>query len=285
MGPGAGFSVRLPQPLWLDDQVSLHGPDGSVTRSMLGERAAARLRELTCCFDPAARSGLEIGALDCPLIPRGRFSIWRADQAPREELAARYAHGIAPSMIVEPDFVTGTLPLAVAVGGRRFGYVVASHVMEHVPDMIGWLWQVWSVLEDGGVLALALPHGGHTFDSHRRLSTMADLADAFFAGLVRPSPRQIIDAMTGSAQHGGADMGRATFEAVHKANHSRKTGLYVDVHCHVFTPESFADLLGHMDAVELLGFDVLRLSYLGTDEFFVSLRRNSGKRLPDHIGP
>ncbi len=137
IGPGAGFRFHLPQPLWLDDVISLHGPDGSVTQVGLGERAAARLQELTCCFDPAARSGLEIGALDCPLIPRGRFSIWRADQAPREELAARYGHGIEPSMIADPDFITGTLPLAAAVGGRRFGYAVASHVMEHVPDMIG----------------------------------------------------------------------------------------------------------------------------------------------------
>jgi trans-aconitate methyltransferase len=38
-----------------------------------------------------------------------------------------------------------------------FDYCVATHVMEHVPDTIGWLNQIFEVMHDGAVLALALP--------------------------------------------------------------------------------------------------------------------------------
>jgi hypothetical protein len=38
-----------------------------------------------------------------------------------------------------------------------FDYCVATHVMEHVPDTIGWLNQILEVMHDGAVLALALP--------------------------------------------------------------------------------------------------------------------------------
>ncbi len=286
VGPGHGFRFVMPQPLWLDDAVSLHGPDGSVLRASLGDAAAARLRELTRHIDPARQVGLEIGPLDRPLIPRGRFRIYTLDQAPHDELLARYAgHGVEHACIVAPDFVSGAAPMAELVGSLRFDYAVASHVIEHIPDMVGWLWQIWSVLKPGGVLALAVPHGSHTFDAHRRLSSMAELAEAFFGRFTQPSPRQIIDAEIGSALFHHADLAKRTFNAVHLANHARKTALYVDVHCNVFTPDSFAGLLRDLDAVELLGFDLLSMGYAGGDEFTAHLRHNPTKMLPGHISP
>ncbi len=286
VGPGAGFTYMLPQPLWIDDAVSLHGPDGTILRTTVDAPTQARVRELTRHFNPATQPGLEIGPLDRPLIPRLRFRIRQLDQARREDLLARYTgHGVVFDAISEPDFIADGRPFAAIMQGHRFAYAVASHVIEHIPDMVGWLWQIWSVLEDGGVLALAIPHGTHTFDSRRNLSTMADLADAFFTRLTHPSARQIIDAAIGSARHSGADLAEATFEAIHLANHARKVGLYVDTHCNVFTPDSFTSLLTNLAAVELLGFDLISTAYPGGDEFFVHLRKDAAKQLPDHISP
>jgi hypothetical protein len=286
IGPGHGFGFFLPQPLWLDDVVSLHGPDGSVFRGRLSPDVDSRIRELTRHADPGRQLGLEIGALDRPLLPKRLFRVSYLDQASRKDLEPRYqSHGVHLPSLVEPDFVTGAASIADVVGGRRFEYCIASHVIEHVPDMIGWLWQIWSVLQDRGVLSLAIPHAERTFDRERRLTTLADLAESYFARAIQPGTRQIIDALLGDALYANADYVAASFKAFHLANHARKTGLYCDMHCTVFTPASFAELLRCLDRCELLGFDVLGMHETSSDEFFVHLGKNAAKVLPDHIRP
>ncbi len=284
---GHGFTCHLPRPLWLDDVVAVRGPDGSTLGARLDEAVVGRIAELLSYIDPAKTRGLEVGVLDRPLIPKARFPVAYLDQASRADLIPRYTgHGVIEAALVEPDFVVGGGTYAAATGGRRFGYAVASHVVEHVPDMVGWLWELWSVLDDGAVLALAVPHAERIFDSRRRLSSMAELADAYFSRLVRPSPRQIIDAMIGSALHHGTDVREQTFHAFHKANHARKTGLYVDQHCNTFTPASFAGLIDDLDHCGLLGFELLRLGATPLDdEFTVHLRKRADKVLRDDLRP
>ncbi len=72
-------------------------------------------------------------------------------------------------------------------------FVFASHVIEHAPDMIGWLRQIGQVLGDGGQLYLAIPDKRLCFDVNRDLTTMADLVDAHLRGLSAPGFRQIYD--------------------------------------------------------------------------------------------
>jgi len=286
IGPGHGFSVFLPRPLWLDDEVSLHGPDGSVLRRRIDDAASARIRELTRHADPSRQVGLEIGPLDRPLIPRARFRVYYLDQAAKADLVPRYqAHGVHLPALVDPDFAIGGAPFVDVVGALRFDYAIASHVIEHVPDVIGWLWQVWSVLRDGAVLSLAIPHAEKIFDARRAVTTLADLTEPYFGKATRPGPRQIIDAMLGSAAYYGKDMVEAAFTSFHLANHARKTGLYCDTHCSVFTPASFAHVLRCLDKCELLGFEVLGIAHPGDDEFFAHLRKRADKMLPDHITP
>jgi len=176
IGPGHGFSVFLPRPLWFDDEISLHAEDGSAARTRIDAATAARIAELTRHADPARQTGLEIGPLDRPLIPKGRFRVFTLDQASKQELTPRYqGHGVHIPSVVDPDFAVGDGDFLTAVGDLRFDYAIASHVIEHVPDMIGWLWQIWSVLQDGAVLSLAVPHAAKMFDARRRLTNLADL--------------------------------------------------------------------------------------------------------------
>jgi hypothetical protein len=170
------------------------------------------------------------------------------------------------------------------LGARRFGYAIASHVIEHVPDMIGWLWQIWSVLDDGAVLSLAIPHAQKIFDARRRLTTFADLVEPYFNKVTRPTARPIIDAALGSALFHNTSVVEAAYKSFHLANYARKSTLYADTHCHVFTPESFTEILRCLDRCELLGYDPLALVTL-SDEFIVHLARRAGKSLAGHISP
>jgi len=286
IGPGHGFTVFLPRPLWLDDEISLHAEDGSTMRARIDPAAAARIAELTRYADPARQTGLEIGPLDRPLLPKPRFRVFYLDQASKADLTRRYqGHGVYIPAVADPDFAVGDGDFLSTVGDLRFDYAIASHVIEHVPDVIGWLWQIWSVLQDGAVLSLAVPHADKMFDAKRRLSTLADLLDPFFSRATQPGARQIVDAALGSALFHGQGVPTAAFHAFHLANHARKTALYCDTHCSVFTPESFAELLRCLDRCELLGFDLLGIAYRGNDEFTAHLARRADKLLPDHVRP
>ena len=63
------------------------------------------------------------------------------DHADQAALRAKYADdaNVPAEQIVPVDAVWGERTLAECFPGETFDYVIASHVIEHVPDVIGWL--------------------------------------------------------------------------------------------------------------------------------------------------
>ena len=165
--------------------------------------------------------------------------------------------------------------------------MIASHVLEHVPDLLGWLDEIAAVLVDGGIASFVVPDKRFTFDILRRTSTSSELVDAYLRRLRRPEPRQIFDHF-----HHHRDIGN---EAVRKGEiqpsdlppihtsqrlmdicrHVLTAGEYLDAHCWVFTPRSFVEALDFANGLGLLPFEIAALypTSANTDEFFVSLRR------------
>ena len=201
-----------------------------------------------------------------------------------EQLKARYPGKSQVTHMVVPDFTTGHAPFTEVVGERRFDDAVASHVIEHVPDFVGWLWNIWSVVKEKSVVSLAIPHAERTFDARRRQSSFGDAAEAYLGAFKRPSPAQIIDAQTGiAAFHDKPNPLKTAFEAFRLANHVRQTGHYVDMHCWVFTPDSWREILRTMETYGLLGFELLDVIDHGSDEFLVHLAKRPDWKRPDHL--
>src|SRR5579859_744551 len=90
--------------------------------------------------------GLEIGPLHTPLVRRSESRVLYVDYASTEMLRANFRHPGDPGDIVDVDIVWGDRPLRECVG-TLVDYVVASHVIEHVPDLIGWLLELRAVLK------------------------------------------------------------------------------------------------------------------------------------------
>jgi len=98
--------------------------------------------------------GLEIGPLMRPIITKDMGRVEYIDRATTEELRRWYSNNdqVDPASLVEVDHVWGSQTLFDCVGRERvYDYVVASHVIEHVPDLLGWLQEIASVLADGGI--------------------------------------------------------------------------------------------------------------------------------------
>jgi len=150
-------------------------------------RASRPSREdiLLCGIDPQAL-GLEIGPSHRPIAPkRSGFNVRILDHLDASGLRAKYAdHGVDTSAIEEVDYIWRGEPLEQLVGGVRFQWIVASHVIEHVPDLIGFLNSCERILAHGGLLSLAVPDKRYCFDCQRENSSLARVIDA---GLMRPT--------------------------------------------------------------------------------------------------
>ncbi|MCY7275340.1 MAG: class I SAM-dependent methyltransferase [Phormidesmis sp. CAN_BIN44] len=247
-----------------------------------------RNEKLLHCIDVAKQVGAEIGPLDRPVVTRRMGQIRYVDHDTTEALWIKYAdpaNHVDTSKIVEVDYVWGEKSLSDLLQGEApIDYVIASHVIEHVPDFIGWLNEVKAILKPGGILSLAIPDKRRCFDYHRQLTKTADVVEAYLRNSKTPSPRQIFDHLSSAVTFGGniawdrsVDATQlvhchSTAEAWVTAKNSFTTGDYCDVHCWVFTPISFLKLLSDLTDLDLLKFEVVQFYVTEGCEFFVSLR-------------
>ena len=136
--------------------------------------------------------GLEIGAFDLPHIEPSEGACAFADYRSTEELIA-LAKSLPP---YEPDFVVPVeYDLRQGYDGitNTFDWICGSHVVEHVPDLIGWLDILASKLNHDGILFLVVPDKRFTFDHYRRETTVSELVAAHHAQLKKPSFQQAFD--------------------------------------------------------------------------------------------
>lgn len=243
--------------------------------------------------DPARDRVVEIGALDKPSLAGTGARVTYVDHATTAELRRKYADDEAMAdrldHIVDVDHVwSGDAPLADMVAEEPpFDVVVASHVVEHVPDLIGWLGEIADILAEEGVLALAVPDMRFCFDANRDLTTMADLVDAHLRGLRRPSLRQVYDfhSRIVPVDAGEVWAGRSPHRGTWRSDldpddwamelcRRQQAGEYVDGHCQVFTPDSFVDLTERLSRLGLIDFELADLVPTGEGslEFHVLLR-------------
>jgi SAM-dependent methyltransferase len=229
---------------------------------------AGKVALLTAGRDLAHSTGIEIGPRDAPLIRRDMGPVRYADYADTETVRANYHEfGKDPSNVLDVDIVTGGGPLS-AVIEAPVDYIVASHVAEHVPDLLGWLEDLHKCLKPGGTLGLAIPDRRFTFDRFRRESIIAEAVEAYLLHQQRPSIRQIFDsawmsvdlpvdrAWRNDIPETASAARRATRlkPALNLVRRVHEAGTYNDAHCWVFTPASFLDLLDHAARMDLLPY-------------------------------
>jgi SAM-dependent methyltransferase len=250
---------------------------------------AEKIRLLTAGRNLAASVGVEIGPRESPLVTHAHGRILYADYADTATIRATLPHpSIDPARVVDIDIVTGGGKLSAAMT-EQVDYIVASHVAEHVPDLLGWLADLHVVLKPGGTLGLAIPDRRFTFDRYRAESNIAEAVEAFVLGYERPSLRQIFDSAwqavpmeVAEGWHGGPDeaaslrhrMGKLK-PALNLVREVNASGRYNDAHCWVFTPASFLEFFDHAAQLGLLPYELEQ--FLPTEEggyeFYAVFRR------------
>ena len=238
-------------------------------------------------LDLARLKGLEFGPLTSPMVLKSQGNIRYIDHDAAEGLRKKYTEigSVDVSKIVDVDFIKDGRPLRNVVSGERFDYVIASHVFEHIANPIGWLNDCESVLEQDGVLCLALPDKRYTFDFFRPLTTLAQWIGAFVDGLERPSAATVFENASLCTGHDFSILLRSAAKPefkhapdLHGALRLAKEApsRYIDCHCTVCTPESFADLIKQSADLGLHNFriEALFATEPGWLEFQVRLKNS-----------
>jgi hypothetical protein len=218
----------------------------------------SRRKRILGNIDTAIMQGVEIGALANPIIRKEDGRILYVDFLDTQALIRNYASDphTDTTKIVQVDAIWGADRLRDCLpSGFKADYVVASHVAEHVPDLLGWINEISDILNDTGQIRLALPDRRYTFDILRQESQIHDVLDAHLRKTRVPLPRAILDFLisfrTVSAKEAWlGQIDREALEPMYKINTAFEaasrvfeTGVYQDTHCWVFTPRSFAKLM------------------------------------------
>lgn len=247
--------------------------------------------ELLRSFLDATKPGLEIGASHTPTCPKAAgFNVEILDHLDQAGLREKYRdHPIDPAIIEVVDHVWSGQSFK-SLTGKPHGYawVLASHVVEHTPDLIAFLNDCDDILTDDGVLVLAVPDKRFCFDHYRTKTSLAVVIDAHFNARKVHSPGTAAEvylnlcSTKGNWQTdgqpieiwGNKDLALSMMSA-------SKRGEYVDMHAWAFTPASFRVILNDLFDLGLTKLrEITFFDNSGHEFFCVFGRHGRGSGIP-----
>lgn len=211
--------------------------------------------------------GLEIGPSYNPIAAKkAGFRVETVDHLDRAGLIEKYApHGVDVSSVEDVDYVWQGQPLSELIGqAERYDWIIASHVIEHVPDIVGFLNECKKLLKPDGVLSLAIPDKRYCFDYFRPCSTSGEAIQAFLEKRTRHPPGWVFDYFSSVAKldeaitwtHGV----KGKLKLVHPFVEAKQfyalslspDAPYIDIHAWRFTPSSFRLMLHDLRDLDLI---------------------------------
>jgi len=168
-----------------------------------------------------------------------------------------------------------------------FDGLVASHVCEHLPDLIAFFEDASTLLKYDGVIALALPDKRVSFDFFQPLTTTGDLLAAHTERRVRHQRHTFFNQAayytTRNGEGGWAHAGTAApfvlCNTLRQAQHAYDAANedpdseYRDTHAWAFTPKSFELLVLELNLLGQIDWSVRAIEPAAGVEFYVWLER------------
>jgi hypothetical protein len=253
-----------------------------------------RIEKLRAGLDVARMRGVEIAPLSRASVKKSEGDITYVDRLTHDELleAHKGASYVDPKDILPVDIVLGEKSIAEAAADvPKFDYAVASHVVEHVADLISWFADVAKILKPDGTFRLAVPDRRFTFDYLRQETKTSELINAYAQKAMSPTSQCIADhylnvrkvdfraAWDGTIDGNALESFHSPSYAIGAANETIKIENLPDIHCWVFTPKSFAMLMYDLAKLDMMDFACVRLfdTEPYTFEFFVVMQKCADK--------
>ncbi len=235
--------------------------------------------------------GIEVGPSHAPIAPKkDGFKVHIIDHADKPGLLAKYAdQEVDLDSIEEVDFVwSGESYVKLTGNPHHYDWIIASHVVEHTPDLVGFLNECSAVLKDDGVLCLAVPDKRRCFDYFRPVSGLSKVIDHHVDKRVRHTLGTQAEFSLNIVSRGGRssfmpeDEGEYEFlydpaETMSALMEAKEGGPYQDAHAWCFVPHSFRLIIHDLRMLGLIDLDELDFFPSKGNEFHVILgRRGNG---------
>ena len=254
-----------------------------------------RFDELTRNLDKNTMVGIEIGPYYSPIAPKAygwKTAVidFRDGAALRAEARNHTVEAIRKreQQIEDVDIVWNGEPLdkvTLALNPDGYDYFIASHVIEHTPDLLSFFQQVSRLLRKGGIVSLAVPDMRKCFDVFKPASSLREVLTAFREKRIRHTPETLLEARAFSVIRNGSGSWLAGSRGPLKFHRSfddcwqeyqqdvnQVDPPYVDAHAWFFTPASFELLIFELGYMGLLDLSIDSLRENQGSEFVVQLR-------------
>jgi predicted SAM-dependent methyltransferase len=231
--------------------------------------------------------GLEIGPSFSPISPKkDGYDVQIIDHMSCDQLKEKYKdHHVNLENIEEVDFVWHGESYADLTGkSSYYDWIIASHVIEHAPDLISFLNDCASILKDDGVLSLAIPDKRYCFDHYRSISGLSQIIDRHYEKKIAHTPGSVADYFLNVVTKGGCIAWDVNATGEYRLNHSiedalqamslvLKEGSNLDIHAWCFTPYSFRLIIHDLFCLGLIPFKEVEFFPSEGCEFHVALSR------------
>jgi len=216
--------------------------------------------------------GIEIGGSYLPIPVDTRCCrVQYVDKMTAPEIAALFPE-VQGYSIVPTDIICDVEKKGLSLfADETLDFVIASHLIEHLPNPLGFIKDCYRVLRPNGVFYLVVPDKNFTFDRDRETTPLAHLVQDMGSHVQDVDENHLADWL----RH----IRNAEFpKDVDERNRVVRWELNRSIHVHVWTWEGMVEFLRHLIIREGLSWELCEfyLPKKGQDEVIFVLRKVSG---------
>jgi 2-polyprenyl-3-methyl-5-hydroxy-6-metoxy-1,4-benzoquinol methylase len=241
--------------------------------------------------------GLEIGPGHAPLAPKkAGFNVQTIDHMTKEQLIELYkAQNGNIDNIEEVDFIWSGQSYAQLTGKTKYyNWIIASHLIEHTPDLISFIKQCEEVLNEDGVLALVVPDIRYHFDYFRPITGISKVIDAYMNKNILQTPGTVAEFLLNLSKRGDRvawqEGYKEEFSLVYNQTDAYNTmqrvinyKVYSDSHAWSFTPTSFRLLIQDLNDLKFISLKEIVFYPTTGSEFYITLGHNGKGFHPNRL--
>ncbi|MEP0883663.1 class I SAM-dependent methyltransferase [Trichocoleus sp. ST-U3] len=231
-----------------------------------------RLQFLNNLVDLEKSEGLEIGACDLPTVSKEVGNCEFADFRSAEEMIRLW--NLPPETVMPVKYILQRYSEVHTQINKKFDFVVLCHVIEHIPNVIGYIKDLHNLLKPGGVIIIACPDKRRTFDASRPSTTIEHLLDDYYNNCNYPSLEHILEFAKAASDDLRQKSIKSPKEFYEWGCKNFESGM-ADAHCHVWTDEEFFNQISYLiEAGMIEGLEIVDKQYnnIVYNEFLIALK-------------